>query len=126
MSDIIYNMEKRIRAYEKYIKQATNKKLNENERARLARYHFEMLENFQHERIIHLIVMLFFVFITIVFLFVTTIVAVTCDLQFAAIPLYILTLILVILTGCYIKHYYFLENHIQNLYDHTAKLWKID
>ena len=70
-------MEKRIRAYEKYIKQATSKKLNESERARLARYHFEMLENFQHERMIHLIVMLFFVFITIVFLFVTTVVAVT-------------------------------------------------
>ena len=119
-------MEKRIRAYEKYIKQAINKKLSESERVRLARYHFEILENFQHERIIHLIVMIFFVFITIVFLFVTTIVAVTCNLQFTAIPLYILTLILVILTGCYIKHYYFLENHIQSLYDYTAKLWKID
>ena len=119
-------MEKRIRAYEEFIQKSTNKKLSESERGKLARYHFEMMESFQHERLIHLIVMFFFVLMTIVFLFVTTWVTATCDFQSAVVPLYILTLVLLVLTVFYVKHYYFLENHIQGLYDYTAKLWKID
>ena len=119
-------MEDRIRAYEEFIQKATNKKLSESERGKLARYHFEMMESFQHERTIHLIIMLFFVLVTIIFLFVTSWVIVACNLELAAIPLYVLTFILVVLTGCYIRHYYFLENHIQNLYDYTEKLWKIN
>ena len=38
------------------------------------------------------------------------------------IPLYVLALILVILTGFYVKHYYFLENHIQGLYKYIEEL----
>lgn len=38
------------------------------------------------------------------------------------IPLYVLALILVILTGFYVKHYYFLENHIQGLYKYIKEL----
>ena len=115
-------MEKKIRNYEKFISETTAKKLNEAERIRLSQYHAEMMENFQHERLCHLIVTLFFAFITIAILFIVAWTTVAYKLDQEMIPLYILTIILAILTGFYVKHYYFLENHIQGLYEYTAKL----
>ena len=115
-------MEKRIRAYEKFIKKASGQTLSEAERTHLARYHYEMLESFQHERLFHLLVMLFFVLITIVLLLVTAWATIAMGQYAEMLPLYILVGLLAILTFFYIKHYYFLENHIQKLYDYTAKL----
>lgn len=118
-------MEKRIRDYEKFIKKKADKKLNGAEQARLARYHYEMLENFQHERLVHLIVTLFFSAMAVAFLFIASWATVAYNLRYEMLPLYGLTIILVILTGFYVKHYYFLENHIQDLYKYTTKLHDI-
>lgn len=115
-------MEKRIRAYEKFIKKASGRELGETERVRLADYHHEMMESFQHERLCHLLVMMFFLVVTLGF-----VLGVAWNVAFGGvhvemIPCYVLVGLLVVLTGCYVKHYYFLENHIQGLYDYTAKI----
>lgn len=115
-------MEKRIWAYEKFIEKASRQELGEAERARLAEYHYKMMESFQHERLCHLLVMMFFLLVTLGF-----VLGVAWSMAFVGIyvemvPCYILVVLLVILTGCYVKHYYFLENHIQGLYDYTAKI----
>ena len=115
-------MEKKIREYEKFIERTTKEKLSEAERSKLSRYHYEMLQNFQHERMFHLIVALFFTLMTVVFIFIAAWTMAAYDLHYEMTPLYILTILLAILTGFYVKHYYFLENHIQGLYKYTAKL----
>ena len=119
------HMEKRILAYEKFIKKATDSELSEKERERLAWYHHETMESFQHERLCHLLVMLFFVLFSVVFILFASWVTINYGLLLEMLPLYVLVLILVILTGFYVKHYYFLENHIQKLYDYTAKIFNV-
>ena len=54
-------MEDKIREYEKFIEKKTSGNLGPIERVKLAEYHKEMVANFQHERLVHLLVMLFFV-----------------------------------------------------------------
>lgn len=115
-------MEKKIKEYEKFIAKAAEKKMTTEERARLGRYHFEMLESFQHERTIHLIVTLFFAMITVTFLFIAAWTTVAYDLRQEMMPLYILSIILAVLTGFYVRHYYFLENRIQELYKYMREI----
>lgn len=115
-------MEKRIRAYEKFIKKASGQELSETERVRLVEYHHEMMESFQHERLCHLLVMMFFLLVTLGFVLGVAWSMAFMGVYLEMLPCYLLVGLLVILTGCYVKHYYFLENHIQKLYDYTAKL----
>jgi len=117
-------MEKKMQEYEAFIKKEVEKDLSASERANLQAYHREMVANFQHERLIHLIVTLFFSLITIVMILLTGWTATISGFNVAMIPLYVLVLILAILSGCYVKHYYFLENHTQNLYKYSEKLYK--
>ena len=104
------------------IAEATNTRMSAAERLQLADLHSEVVSNFQHERLIHLIVTLFFAFFGIEFILITMWTLVQYGLLLDFLPLYLITLILVILTIFYVKHYYFLENHIQNLYQYTKKL----
>lgn len=76
--------------------------------AQLLDYHSEKLKFFQHERFIHLVVT-FMVAIAVVMLFIAVAVTETLIL----IPL---ALILLVLLAFYLKHYYFLENTVQQLY----------
>lgn len=115
-------MERQVREYEKFIAAEAERKMSEAERAKLFELHKEMVANFQHERIIHLLVTLFFALFSIIALFVTAYVVSVYGFQIEMIPLYVLTLILVVLSACYVRHYYFLENHIQKLYQYTKKL----
>lgn len=115
-------MEDKIREYEKFIKEKTSEKLGPIERVKLAEYHKEMVANFQHERLIHLIVMFFFVAVALILLG-----FLGYDLAFygfmpAMLPFYALTAIVVVLSFFYVKHYYFLENHIQELYKYNKIL----
>lgn len=111
-------MEKRIKDYEKYIAEAS-----EHSTAELRAYHNEMVRNFQHERAVHLAIMLFFIAITLIVM-----VGAALSIAFAttpfAIAVSILAGLLFVLSVAYVKHYYFLENHIQKLYDITAKLYE--
>lgn len=116
------SMEKKILEYEKFIEKESKRELSEKERERLAKLHAEMLKNFQKERSIHLNVTLFFALLAIVTIAITTWEVSVNGWMLEMIPLYILALILVILTGFYVKHYYFLENHIQGLYKYTISV----
>lgn len=115
-------MEKKIREYEKYIAREIKRELSDAERARLANLHSEMMVNFQHERLIHLLVTLFFALITVMIVFMTAWLVLKYGVMMEMAPLFVLVLVLVVLTGCYVRHYYFLENHVQGLYKYTEKL----
>ncbi len=115
-------MEERIRQYEKFIAQKTRRELSDADRKKLLELHREMVANFQHERLIHLLVTLFFAVFAIGAMFVTASMISIYGLRFEMVPLYLLTLILVVLVGFYVKHYYFLENHIQKLYKYNREL----
>ena len=115
-------MEKQILKYEEFISREVKRDLSAEERERLIRLHSEILKNFQKERSIHLNVTLFFALLTIVAVGLMVWEVVTDGWLLEMIPLYVLVLILVILTGFYVKHYYFLENHIQGLYKYTKEI----
>ena len=115
-------MEKQILKYEEFIAREVKQNLSAEERERLIRLHAEMLKNFQKERSIHLNVTLFFALLTIVVMGLTAWELVANGWLLEMIPLYVLALILVILTGFYVKHYYFLENHVQGLYKYMGEL----
>ena len=111
-------MEKRIKEYENFIKEAVKHPTPE-----LRAYHNEMVRNFQHERAIHLAVMLFFVALTLVMMTIAFHGILHVGGPFTIFASIIAGLLFII-TVAYIKHYYFLENHIQRLYDITTKLYK--
>ena len=71
---------------------------------------------FSHERLIHLLVTLFFALITIVFT--------GFCLYFDSYLLYVITIILYIMLLFYIVHYYRLENGVQCLYKLYDKINK--
>jgi len=115
-------MEDKIREYEKFIKEKTDGHIGPIERMKLAEYHREMVSNFQHERLIHLLVTFFFGFLDFIFLIALGISFGMYGVKLEFIPLYLLTAILTVLEFFYVKHYYFLENHVQALYKYTKKL----
>ncbi|MBQ6510796.1 hypothetical protein IJI94_02400 [Candidatus Saccharibacteria bacterium] len=116
-------MENRIRKYEKFITEQLEKKTKSKD---LWQYHQEMVADFQHERLVHLLIMLFFIFITLAVTAANCVLSIITPMDFWCffIPMYILNLLLIILSIAYVKHYYFLENHIQKLYDLTEKFLK--
>lgn len=69
---------------------------------------------FQHERLIHLIVTLFFSLFAIIFTFIS--------LYTTNRYIYIISLILYVFVVFYILHYYYLENGVQKLYKIFDKL----
>lgn len=116
-------MENRIRKYEKFINKQLEKKTKSKD---LWQYHREMVADFQHERLVHLLIMLFFIAITLVAIVLACIFSISTPVEYwyFLAPLYFLTLLLIILSIAYVKHYYFLENHIQKLYDISEKFLK--
>ena len=115
-------MEKKLKEYEKYIAAAVKRDMSAAEKAKLAEIHCETVANFQHERLIHLIITLFFAALTIIAVVATAFELSCIGFMVEVVPVYLLTLILVILSFFYVKHYYFLENHIQMLYKYTKIL----
>lgn len=117
-------MEKQIKAYEKFIEKVSQEKQTPTELAKLADLHQETIMNFQFERLIHLIVTLFFVFISLVVLGITAWLLGLNGFSLTTLPMVLIALIITTLTCFYVRHYYFLENHIQKLYEYTKKLHK--
>lgn len=114
-------MEKRLQEYEKFI---SDKVAKGEKSPELVAYHREMLANFQHERLIHLIITLFFAILAIAALSVSGLIIGSFPLSewLPFTPIFAIALILSVLTGFYVKHYYFLENHVQQLYGVSRKL----
>ena len=68
--------------------------------------HLVKISFFQHERLIHLIVTVFYALFLLASIYVSTI-----------IPLFVvISLILVVFMVFYVRHYFFLENGVQYLY----------
>ena len=80
-----------------------NKKKIDNE---VINNHLTKISFFQHERLIHLLVTLFYALIFIIF----------TALGFIHYIFFIISVILIIFLICYIIHYFHLENGIQYLY----------
>ena len=115
-------MEDKIREYEEYIEEKASENLSASEREKLAEYHNEMVQNFQHERVIHLIVTFFFVSIALMLLAALGYELCVFGPMIEMCSFYLLTGIVVILSFFYVKHYYFLENHVQEMYKYNRIL----
>lgn len=78
------------------------------------KYHYIKIKNYQHERLIHLLITITFSFITLF------------SLYFAKtnIAYLVVTLISFIMLVCYIMYYYYLENTIQLLYKYYDLIYK--
>ncbi|MBR1739021.1 MAG: hypothetical protein IJ737_01900 [Ruminococcus sp.] len=107
-------MTKYLTAYKEYIKRCLADPDCDFEK--LLDYHTEKLRHFQHERFIHLIVMVLFA-LCVMMSFIAIAVWGTVTL----IPLAALLLALLI---PYIKHYYFLENSVQSLYKDYDEIYR--
>lgn len=114
-------MEEQVKAHEKWVSKVKDGAATEAE----WRYHTEMVRNFQHERAVHLAIMLFCIAWTFILLGVSAWMLSVVTLVGAA-PVLVATAILAVLSGFYVKHYYFLENHIQNFYKETGRILKKD
>ncbi len=86
----------------------TNKKINKD----IIDNHLIKIQFFQHERLIHLLVTLFYAIIFLIFL----------GLGFVHYSFFIIAFILMIFLLCYIIHYFHLENGVQYLYKQYDKL----
>ena len=70
--------------------------------------HKDKIAFMQHERIVHFLVTMMFAIVLAIFI---------CAFLFVENPaLFILVVIIMVLLGFYIKHYYFLENTVQKMY----------
>lgn len=70
--------------------------------------HKDKIAFMQHERIVHFLVTMMFAIVLAIFI---------CAFLFTENPaLFILVVIIMVLLGFYIKHYYFLENTVQKMY----------
>ena len=114
-------MEQRIKEYEEFIKKRVDKPDE-----KLISYHREMLANFQHERLVHLIIMLFFVAITFVVtaICIFTLATMKSMMVLEFLPMIIAAVLLWVLSFFYVRHYYFLENHVQALYNISKELYE--
>ncbi|MBQ6130639.1 hypothetical protein IJI72_03075 [Candidatus Saccharibacteria bacterium] len=112
-------MEERIRRYERFIK----KEIRKGKTEELMRLHEDMVRNFQHERLVHLLIMLFFVFLTVL-LVILTLVGAYAGVVYGGVMYCLLILdgLMAVLSGAYVKHYYFLENHVQGLYEYFREI----
>ena len=117
-------MDKKLRDYIKEIEKASK-----NPTPELIEYHKTMVQQFQHERLIHLIVTFFFALFMIIFFAMFLFATINVPNQsgsMLSICLGIVTALFVIVVLFYVRHYYQLENGTQKLEDITKKLYKRD
>ena len=101
-----------------FIQKELEKKLSPKERAQLYTYHIDRVRDFQHERLVHLLVTFFFGFLLIG----AATALLVQPLPELRVPLGFLSAILLVLELAYIRHYYELENGVQSLYLLTKRL----
>jgi len=103
-----------MRSHERYIKEMLAKNLPGEAKKELLEYHDKQIQWMQHERMAHLITMLF------VCLF--TLLALGFAIVMPTLPAIALCVILAILTLAYVIHYYRLENGVQKWYDLSKEI----
>ena len=97
-----------LKNHEKLIKRELDSRKGKAELKSLLEYHQNQVRNFQHERIVHLLVTLTFGLATLISFGIT--------LAFPYIGMLILDIIFFVMLAFYIKHYFVLENGVQRLY----------
>ena len=97
-----------MKRHESYVKEMLEKNPDEEKLRELLAYHDKQIQWMQHERLVHLMVMLFVCLFTLLSFGFTVIRAST--------PSIILFVLLLILSVAYVIHYYQLENGIQKWY----------
>lgn len=98
--------------YEKFLEKDAKKMARKD----FLELHREMVAAFQHERLIHLLVTLFFGFLTILGFICAATLTILFGFDAWLAPIYILAVVLLVLEMFYVRHYYFLENHTQEMY----------
>lgn len=101
-------MTKQIREYLEHLRQFLDTEHTQEEYATELSRLLVRIGFFSHERLIHLLVTLGFAVFFLISLFMS--------LTVGGVGLYILTVLFLVLLVPYIKHYYFLENSVQNMY----------
>ncbi|HNV64770.1 MAG TPA: hypothetical protein PLW90_04910 [Smithellaceae bacterium] len=97
-----------LKEHENYVKKMLEKNLSRSELQSLLTHHNKQIQWMQHERLAHLIVMLFvclFMLLSLGFAVMNT-----------SIATIVLTAFLLVLSVAYIIHYYRLENGVQRCY----------
>ncbi len=126
-------MNKKLRTYQKNTetkisnwKKLQSKNIDTSEKEKILRnikqyykHHLIIVHDFQHERLIHLLITLFFAGLDIAFVF--------CLLIFVTLPVLaalvsIVCILLTITEIFYVFHYYCLENGVQKLYQLSDEL----
>ena len=108
-------MKKYLKDYREYIANLLENSENINFEE-VIKYHEKQIEFFQHERLVHLIVMVLFA----ILFFISV-----CVVVFAnSLAMILISVLLLALNIPYIMHYYFLENQVQELYNDYNELYK--
>lgn len=97
-----------MKKHEQYVREVLEKTSDAKELRELLAYHDKQIQWIQHERLAHLIVMLFVCFFMLL-IFGFTIIR-------TSVPFLVLSLIFLVLSVAYIMHYYRLENCVQKWY----------
>ena len=97
-----------MKRHERYVKDVLEKNPDKEKLKELLAYHDKQIQWMQHERLVHLIVMLF------VCLF--TLLSFGFTVMRTSTPSLILSALLIILSVAYVIHYYRLENDVQKWY----------
>ena len=97
-----------MKSHERYIREMLEKNLDRKALLNLLHYHDKQIQWLQHERLVHLITMLFVcLFMLLIFGF---------TILVPSLPCMIISALLIILSVAYIIHYYRLENGVQRWY----------
>lgn len=119
-------MDKKLLAHDRFMNTELGrleraKKRDPSEVTRLWEYHRVVVRDLQHERLVHLLMTLFFAGLTLLAGAATIWVASFADAQ-PTWSLAVITFIMLVAELAYLRHYYRLENGIQRLYSYTAAL----
>lgn len=108
-SDYSIVMDKKIEKHEKFVRDLLEKIESENDLQYLSRFHRKMMQHFQAERLIHLIITMFWALFTMIMSITSIITKNTLFIVLAG--------LLIVLLVPYIIHYYKMENGVQKLYE---------
>jgi len=97
-----------LKKYMKSLRQSLDSAETSEELEKIMAEHKDKIAFMQHERLVHFLVTMMFAVILAIFM--------AAVLFLENIMLLILVTIIIILLGFYIKHYYFLENTVQEMY----------
>jgi len=97
-----------MKKHESYVQKALTDNPSKEKLEELLAYHDKQIQWMQHERLVHLIVMLFICFFTLIIFGFAVIQT--------SLPAMALFVILLVLSFAYIIHYYRLENGVQKWY----------